>query len=476
MINKPSIKTITVKSLINVLLTLAIALLLITAFNFRALSTKAIKNQALAHAELVKAGLTAHMKAGVMEQRDYYLEEIRQLHQIISLNVIRGDAVSRQFGPGKDLEQVPDPVARRAFDAKAPVFILNEFSVRPTVRVIIPYIASQRAALNCLACHMVDEGTVLGAVDIELDVTEYRNHSLWVMAGLVLLSILAFILIFVNTSRTISHYVQQPLETLIDNAMTAYKKQQPMSPDRFETREFSHVADEINLFNSEIIAHQDMLKQKNEELIALNDEIESTLRETVYTMGVIEEKRSKETANHTRRVALYCQLLAQKLGLSPSQVDLVTAASPLHDIGKLGIPDEVLLKPDRLTEAERKIMMNHPAIGYAMLKHSQRDILVAAGVIAHQHHEKWDGSGYPQGLAGENIHIFARISALADVFDALFSPRVYKEKWPIEEVKSWISGQTGKHFDPQLAAIFLDNVDEFVAIYDRYPVDKESLM
>ncbi|MBI3772556.1 MAG: HD domain-containing protein [Gammaproteobacteria bacterium] len=258
--------------------------------------------------------------------------------------------------------------------------------------------------------------------------------------------------------------------------MTAYKKQQPMSPDRFETREFSHVADEINLFNSEIIAHQDMLKQKNEELIALNDEIESTLRETVYTMGVIEEKRSKETANHTRRVALYCQLLAQKLGLSPSQVDLVTAASPLHDIGKLGIPDEVLLKPDRLTEAERKIMMNHPAIGYAMLKHSQRDILVAAGVIAHQHHEKWDGSGYPQGLAGENIHIFARISALADVFDALFSPRVYKEKWPIEEVKSWISGQTGKHFDPQLAAIFLDNVDEFVAIYDRYPVDKESLM
>jgi response regulator RpfG family c-di-GMP phosphodiesterase len=473
---KPSIKTITVKNLINVLLILAVALLLITGFNFRSLSTTAIENQALAHAELVKAGLTAHMKAGVMDQRSYFLDEIRQLHQVTSLNIIRGDVVSKQFGPAKDWERVPDAVARRAFAAKEPIYILNEFAIRPTVRVIIPYIASQEGALNCLACHMVDEWTVLGAVDIELDVTEYRNHSLWVMVGLASLAILAFILVYVNTSRTIRQHVQRPLETLIDNAMTAYKQQQPLSPDQFETREFSNVADEINLFNSEIIANQDMLKKKNEELIALNDEIESTLRETVYTMGVIEEQRSKETANHTRRVTLYCQLLARKLGLSPKEVDLVTAASPLHDIGKLGIPDEVLLKPDLLTEGERRIMMNHPAIGYAMLKHSRRDILVAAGLIAYQHHEKWDGSGYPQGLASKNIHIFGRISALADVFDALYSARVYKEMWPIEEVKSWIGEQSGKHFDPQLVAIFLESVDEFVAIYHRYPADQESLM
>jgi response regulator RpfG family c-di-GMP phosphodiesterase len=474
---KPSIKTITVKSLINVLLILAIVLLVVTGLNFRSLSTKAIENQALAHAELVKAGLTAHMKAGIMDRRDYYLDEIRQLHQIKSLNIIRGDDVSSQFGPGNVWERVAaDPAARQAFDIKKPVFILNEFSLKPTIRVIIPYIASQQGALNCLACHMVDEGVVLGAVDIELDVSEYRNHAIWVMAGLVVLSMLAFVLVFVNTSRTIKNHVQQPLETLIDNAMTAYKQQRPVSPDQFATREFANVADEINLFNSEIIAHQDMLKKKNEELIALNDEIESTLRETVYTMGVIEERRSKETSNHTKRVSLYGQLVAQKLGLTPNEVDLITAASPLHDIGKLGIPDEVLLKPGRFNDEERRIMMNHPAIGFAMLQHSRRDILVAAGVIAYQHQEKWDGSGYPQGLAGEEIHIFARIIALADVFDALYSPRVYKEAWPIEKVVEWIGEQRGKHFDPQLVDIFLENVDGFVAIYNSYPVDKETVM
>ena len=473
---KPSIKTITVKSLINVLLILAIVLLLVTGLNFRSLSTKAIENQALAHAELVKAGLTAHMKAGIMDRRDYYLDEIRQLHQIKSLHIVRGDEVTSQFGPGNAWERVADPVAQQAFDVKKPVFILNEFSLKPTIRVIIPYIASQQGALNCLACHMVDEGAVLGAVDIELDVSEYRNHALWVMVGLVVLSMLAFVLIFMNTSRTIKNHVQQPLETLIDNAKAAYKQQQPVSLDQFETREFTNVADEFNLFNSEIIAHQDMLRKKNEELLALNDEIESTLRETVYTMGVIEEKRSKETSNHTKRVSLYSQFMAQKLGLTPNEIDLITAASPLHDIGKLGIPDEVLLKPGRFNEEERRIMMNHPSIGFAMLQHSRRDILVAAGVIAYQHQEKWDGSGYPQALRGEKIHVFARVVALADVFDALYSPRVYKEAWPIEKVVGWISEQRGKHFDPALVDIFLENVDEFVAIYNSYPADKETVM
>lgn len=473
---KPSIKTITVRSLINVLLILAIILLFITGYNFRSLSTRAIENQALAHAELVKAGLTAHMKAGIMDRRDYYLDEIRQLHQIKSLSIIRGDEVNNQYGPGKAWERVVDPFAKQAFDARKPVYILNEFSLKPTIRVVIPYIASQQGALNCLACHQVDEGTVLGAVDIEVDVSDYRNHALWVIAGLVMLSILALLLVFINTSRTIRNHVQQPLETLIDHAMTAYRQQQPVRAEQFDSREFVHVADEINLFNSEIIAHQEMLKKKNEELVALNEEIENTLRETVYTMGVIEEKRSQETANHTRRVSLYSHLFAQKLGLPPKEIDLLTAASPLHDIGKLGIPDDVLLKPGRFTEEERRIMMNHPAIGYDMLKHSRRDILVAAGIIAYQHQEKWDGSGYPQGLEGEEIHIFARIVALADVFDALYSPRVYKDAWTIERVAEWIGEQRGKHFDPQLVDIFLANIDAFVAIYREYPADKETVM
>lgn len=466
---KPSIKTITVKTLTNFLLVLAIILLLITGINFRDLSKTGIENQAQAHAELVKAGLTAHMKAGIMDKRDYYLEEIRQLHQISQLRIIRGNEVTAQFGPGKALEKGMDPIAKQAFETAQPVFTLNEFSYKPTVRAIIPYVASRKGTLNCLVCHMVEEGTVLGAVDIELDVTAYRNQTLLVLAGMLLVSLVFLFLILINISRTIQHYVKEPLETLIDNAKTAYNKHTPIRPEEFNTEEFTSVAKEINLFNSEVIAHQDLLQQKNKELIALNEEIESTLRETVYTMGVIEERRSKETSNHTRRVAQYSRLLAIKLGLPEKDVDLITAASPLHDIGKLGIPDEILFKPGKLTDEEHKIMQNHTGVGYAMLQHSKRDILKAAGIIAFQHHEKWDGSGYPQRLKNEGIHIYGRIVALSDVFDALFSNRVYKEAWDLERVVSWITEQRGKHFDPALVDIFINSVDDFVAISTRYP-------
>jgi response regulator RpfG family c-di-GMP phosphodiesterase len=231
------------------------------------------------------------------------------------------------------------------------------------------------------------------------------------------------------------------------------------------------VANEIYLFNAKIIAHRDLLQQKNNELTDLNEEIESTLRETVYTMGVIEERRSKETNNHTKRVSLYCQLLARLAGLSEGGVDIIAAASPLHDIGKLGIPDEILLKPSKLNDEEFKIMQNHPVIGYSMLKHSNRDVLMAAGIIALQHHEKWDGSGYPQGLEGEAIHLYGRIVALADVFDALISKRTYKEPWDMVRIVAWMTEQRGKHFDPAMVDVFLEHADDFRAIHERYPSD-----
>ncbi len=208
--------------------------------------------------------------------------------------------------------------------------------------------------------------------------------------------------------------------------------------------------------------------------MALNDEIEGTLRETVYAMGVIEEQRSKETHNHTKRVTLFCQLLARALGLSDEKVDMITAASPLHDIGKLGIPDEINLKPGKLSDDEFKIVQNHARIGYAMLKHSTRDILRAAAIIALQHHEKWDGSGYPQGLRGEEIHVYARIVALADVFDALISPRVYKEPWELQRAVAWITEQRGRHFDPAVVDVFIGHVDDFAAIHDHYPSDTDT--
>ncbi len=140
---KPSIKTLTVRNLITFLLVLATILLLVTAINFRYLSTRAVENHALSVAELVKAGLTAHMKGGIMDKRDYFLREIMALHRIYRLHIIRGEAVNAQFGPGTALEEAMDPAAARAFSGRRPVFVLHEFTSTPTIRAIIPYVASQ---------------------------------------------------------------------------------------------------------------------------------------------------------------------------------------------------------------------------------------------------------------------------------------------------------------------------------------------
>ncbi len=181
---KPSIQTITVRNLVTFLSVLAIITLFITGVNFRGLSKQAMTDQALAHAELVKSGLTAQMKAGIMDKRDYYLEEIMHLYNVNALHVIRGQPIIEQFGSGKAMERRFDAVTKQAFETKHPVFILDEYTLRPTVRAIIPYIATSEANLNCLGCHQVPAGTVLGAVDIELDVTDYQRRSLAVLAGL----------------------------------------------------------------------------------------------------------------------------------------------------------------------------------------------------------------------------------------------------------------------------------------------------
>ena len=141
----------------------------------------------------------------------------------------------------------------------------------------------------------------------------------------------------------------------------------------------------------------------------------------------------------------------------------------MHDIGKIGISDAILKKPEALTEKEYRIMKRHTEFGYDILKSSKRKILQAAAIIAYQHHERWDGTGYPVGLKGEEIHIFARIVGLIDVFDALSHKRVYKEPWEIKRVLELIKRERGKHFDPKLVDIFFENLDEILAINKKYP-------
>lgn len=204
------------------------------------------------------------------------------------------------------------------------------------------------------------------------------------------------------------------------------------------------------------------------ELIQLQEEIIATQKEIVYTMGEIGETRSKETGNHVKRVAEYSYLLARLKGLDHEEAELLKIASPMHDIGKVGIPDSILKKPGKLDEQEWVTMRTHSQIGYELLKQSKRPILKAAAIVAKEHHEKWDGSGYPQGLKEEKIHIYGRITAIADVFDALGSERVYKKAWELEAILALFKEQSGKHFDPTLVSLFFKHLDEFLAIRAAY--------
>lgn len=204
------------------------------------------------------------------------------------------------------------------------------------------------------------------------------------------------------------------------------------------------------------------------EILCINKEIEETQKEILYILGEVMEARSDETGNHAKRVSKYSQILAEKYGLSKRDVMLITLAAPIHDVGKVGIPDSILLKPGKLTPEEFEIVKTHTTIGYNLLKNSNRDVLKSAAIIAHEHHERYDGKGYPRGLKGEEIHIFGRIVGVADVFDALGSPRVYKKPWVMNDILSYFKEERGKHFDPILVDILFDNLDEFIEIKEKY--------
>jgi response regulator RpfG family c-di-GMP phosphodiesterase len=204
------------------------------------------------------------------------------------------------------------------------------------------------------------------------------------------------------------------------------------------------------------------------EIENLQNELVQTQREIIFKLGQIAETRSEETGNHVKRVAEYSKLLAQKINLNKEDINLLFLASPMHDIGKIGIPDSILNKPGKLDPNEWEVMKTHAQIGYEIFKDSSRPILKAASIVSYTHHEKWDGSGYPLGLKGDDIHIFGRVTAVADVFDALGSDRVYKKAWPLENILDFFKKESGKHFDPNLIKIFIDNLDEFLEIREKF--------
>jgi PAS domain S-box-containing protein len=202
--------------------------------------------------------------------------------------------------------------------------------------------------------------------------------------------------------------------------------------------------------------------------VKLQEELEKTQEDMIMRLGEIGETRSLETGYHVRRVSEYSRILGKAYGLTPTQVRYLADASPMHDIGKIGIPDNILLKEGPLTNDEWVIMRSHCKMGYHFFEDSDSPLLKAAAIIAYEHHEKWDGSGYPRGLKGEDIHIYGRITAIADVFDALGSDRCYKKAWKNEEIFTLLRNESGKHFDPVLIELFFEHIDEILALQSQH--------
>lgn len=205
----------------------------------------------------------------------------------------------------------------------------------------------------------------------------------------------------------------------------------------------------------------------------LKEEIEATQDELLYLLGEAIETRSEESGFHVERIAEISKLLALELGLDEDKANLIRSASPLHDIGKIGVPETVLKKQGKHSPEEEEIMKRHVTIGYEMLRKSKRPVMKYGAIMAHEHHEHWDGTGYPRGLKGEEIHLVSRITAVADVFDALYNERPYKEPWPINKVVEYFKEEKGKRFDPKIVDILLSKLDQFLQIENSHP-DKHS--
>lgn len=197
-------------------------------------------------------------------------------------------------------------------------------------------------------------------------------------------------------------------------------------------------------------------------------ELRLSREETIQRLAIAAEFRDSATAQHIQRMSHYCELLARRFGLSPDRCDLIRTASPMHDIGKIGTPDHVLLKPGKFTPEEFNVIAQHAEIGYRILGGSDAELLKVAALIAWTHHERWDGSGYPRNLKGESIPIEGRIASIADAFDALTTERVYKPAFPFEHAVDLMVKHRGEHFDPDLLDVFIGSIDDIRRIHDQY--------
>ncbi|MFW5498831.1 MULTISPECIES: HD domain-containing phosphohydrolase [unclassified Maridesulfovibrio] len=222
----------------------------------------------------------------------------------------------------------------------------------------------------------------------------------------------------------------------------------------------ARVKTQLALYNQSLHL-EEMVQERTKEIYATRQDI-------VRRLGIAAQYKDNETGAHIMRMSIYCQILARKIGMKESEGNILLNAAPMHDIGKIGIPDLILTKPGKLDKEEWEIMKTHTTIGGTILGNHDYDLMNVAKRVALCHHEKWDGSGYPAGLRGEAIPIEGRIAAVADVFDALTSKRPYKPAWTVEDSYDYILKERGKHFDPQLVDAFKDSLDAILIVKERY--------
>lgn len=250
----------------------------------------------------------------------------------------------------------------------------------------------------------------------------------------------------------------------------------PFSPPVVQMRVNTHL--QLVHARKQLAAQNQVLEQKVQErtlqLKEKNDELERTRLQIIRRLGRAAEFKDNETGLHVIRMSHYSRLLAQAVGMGQEESELLLQAAPMHDIGKIGIPDRILLKPMRLNEEEWAIMRRHPEIGGGIIGIHETPLLQNARTVALTHHEKWDGTGYPNGLRGEEIPLVGRIVAIADVFDALTSDRPYKQAWSVERTVELLTTEAGRHFDPTLVPMFIGLMESILEIRGKWAETTES--
>lgn len=240
-------------------------------------------------------------------------------------------------------------------------------------------------------------------------------------------------------------------------------------------QELNDIADNFNSIIKKLEEANKDIKEQNVQLIVYardlsisHNNLKQAHLEIIYRLSIAAEYRDEDTAVHLKRMSNYSSVIARGVGLSERDVDLILYASPMHDVGKIGISDTILFKPGKLTDEEFEIMKTHTHIGAKILAGSNSEIIRMAKQIAELHHEKWNGKGYPYGLKGEDIPLACRITAIADVFDALTTKRTYKTAFSNESAYSILKEGKDVHFDPHLVEVFFQNLDEIVTIQQKF--------